>query len=906
MNERDIFVGALELESQAQRAAYLDTACAGDAAMRERVEALLAEHEKDDSFLLDSPPPGVDGTRAMPPLTEQPGQVIGPYKLLEQIGEGGMGVVFMAEQQAPVRRKVALKVTKPGMDTRQVIARFEAERQALAVMDHPSIARVLDAGSTESGRPYFVMELVRGVPITTYCDENNLPVRERLELFASVCQAIQHAHTKGIIHRDIKPTNVLVTRQDGRAVVKVIDFGIAKAMGQQLTEKTLFTNFDQMIGTPLYMSPEQAEKSGVDIDTRSDIYSLGVLLYELLTGSTPVDAEQMKQAAFDEVRRIIREEEPPTPSARISGSRTLPAIAAHRHIEPARLSKLLRGELDWVVMKALEKDRSRRYETASGFAADIERHLHDEPVEACPPSARYRLGKFVRRNKATLAIAVLVLLFLTMLGGGAGWAARDRSARQARAAGQLELILGDVTRLEQSEKWSEALASARRAEPALAAGEAAPEIQERARQALDDLELIQRLEETRMWSGTAWADAQARKQLSVQAERAYAATFREAGIDIDMLPAEEAAKQITARGRIAAAVLPALDDWVAVRSVGKDEAAIRRLIDVLQTADRDPWRQQIRDALLRKDWLALESLVKSPDLDRQPAATLSFLSAAFRENGKFLDEEFVLRQAQWKYPGDYWINIRLGTNLIYGDRPNDIRDGIGYMRAAVALRPQNAHPVMILGLGYKNLGQNEQAIACFRKAIELHPNYWASYNNLGNALGLQGLHDKAVAALEQAIKLATSDDSHQDDLWSPIERLAWLLANSSDAVRREPNKAIEMAKRAIELSPNNGGCWNTLGTAEYRAGDWRAAIDALKKSEELPGHRNTGGLNALFLVMAHWQLGEQDEAQQWYGKAVEWIEKHQTEDQIIRRFRTEAEELLKITDQKPTTKSETK
>jgi eukaryotic-like serine/threonine-protein kinase len=400
-----IFAEAIAISDVHARAAFLDRACADDPSLRSEVEKLVTDHFRAGSFLEE--PAGQIGVTAGQPSTEQQGSQIGPYKLLEQIGEGGMGIVYMAEQHEPVRRRVALKLIKPGMDTRQVIARFEAERQALAVMDHPSIARVLDAGTTQSGRPYFVMELVRGVPITTHCDENNLSVRERLELFASVCQAVQHAHTKGIIHRDIKPTNVMITRQDGRPIVKIIDFGIAKAMGQQLTEKTLFTNFAQMIGTPLYMSPEQAEQSGVDIDTRSDIYSLGVLLYELLTGSTPVDAEQMKQAAFDEIRRIIREDEPPTPSARISGSHTLPGIAAQRHVEPARLSKLVRGELDWIVMKALEKDRNRRYETANAFAADVLHYLNDEPVQACPPSATYRFGKFARRNRVALTTAIL-------------------------------------------------------------------------------------------------------------------------------------------------------------------------------------------------------------------------------------------------------------------------------------------------------------------------------------------------------------------------------------------------------------------------------------------------------------------------------------------------------------------
>jgi tetratricopeptide (TPR) repeat protein/serine/threonine protein kinase len=419
MTEREIFTAALHQESPAERAAYLDAACGNDAALRERVESLLAEHEQLGSFMEVSAPDATVDSPAIEPIGTQ----IGSYKLLQKIGEGGFGVVYMAEQVEPVRRRVALKVIKPGMDTRQVIGRFEAERQALAVMDHPHIARVLDGGTTASGRPYFVMELVRGTPITEYCDENSLSIRQRLELFASVCQAIQHAHTKGIIHRDIKPTNVLVTRQDGQAVVKVIDFGIAKAIGQRLTDKTVFTDFAQMIGTPLYMSPEQAELSGTDIDTRSDVYSLGVLLYELLTGSTPVSKEQLKRAAFDEIRRIIREEEPQKPSTRVSSAESAPSIAAQRHTEPARLTKLIRGELDWIVMKALEKDRNRRYETANGFALDIQRYLHDEPVQACPPSTLYRFRKFARRNKGALAAAAATLFVLVIAAVGSSLAA---------------------------------------------------------------------------------------------------------------------------------------------------------------------------------------------------------------------------------------------------------------------------------------------------------------------------------------------------------------------------------------------------------------------------------------------------------------------------------------------------
>jgi serine/threonine protein kinase len=412
----DIFCDALELASPAERAAYLDQACADDADLRRRVERLLEAHAASDSFLAGGP---AIAAAAAPSLTEAPLTVLGPYKLLEQIGEGGFGIVFMAEQQQPIRRKVALKVLKPGMDTRQVVARFEAERHVLALMDHPNIARVLDGGETPGRRPYFVMELVKGVPITEYCDQNHLSVRARLELFSSVCHAVQHAHQKGIIHRDLKPTNVLVTLHDGVPVAKVIDFGIAKATGQRQTDKTLFTNFAQMLGTPLYMSPEQAEMSGLDIDTRSDIYALGVLLYELLSGTTPFDSDRLRTLGFDEIRRIIREEEPARPSARLS---TLGAgagtVAANRGSDPRRLGQLCRGELDWIVMKCLEKDRNRRYETASALAADVQHYLRDEPVQACPPSAWYRLRKYARQH--TRAVTAMAAVLLVALLGGAG------------------------------------------------------------------------------------------------------------------------------------------------------------------------------------------------------------------------------------------------------------------------------------------------------------------------------------------------------------------------------------------------------------------------------------------------------------------------------------------------------
>jgi serine/threonine protein kinase/Flp pilus assembly protein TadD len=409
-----IFLEALDRPGPEELSRFLEQACAADASARQRVEELLRAHRDAGAFL-----GGAGKSDAgVGPLAESPGTVIGSYKLLEQIGEGGFGIVFMAEQQQPVRRLVALKILKPGMDTRQVIARFEAERQALALMEHPNIARVFDGGETAGGRPYFVMELVRGVPITDFCDQNRLRPRDRLTLFLDVCHAVQHAHLKGIIHRDLKPSNVLVTLHDGTAVVKVIDFGIAKATGQQLTEKTLFTNYAQMIGTPLYMSPEQAEMSGLDVDTRTDIYSLGVLLYELLTGTPPFDRERLRSVAYDEMRRILREEEPPRPSARLSTlGQAMATVSANRQSDLRHLQQLFRGELDWIVMKALDKDRNRRYETASALAGDVQHFLKDEPVLACPPSRWYRFRKLVRRNKpAFLALAALALgLLLVMI-----------------------------------------------------------------------------------------------------------------------------------------------------------------------------------------------------------------------------------------------------------------------------------------------------------------------------------------------------------------------------------------------------------------------------------------------------------------------------------------------------------
>ncbi len=429
----DAVMEALDLTG-ADRAAYLERLRADDPRLAYEVARLVARHEADKGSSLQPPEQfdasvGAETLRAShppPSLIEGPGTQLGPYRLLQQIGEGGFGMVFLAEQLRPVRRKVAIKIIKLGMDTQQVIARFEAERQALAMMDHANIARVLDAGSTQTGRPYFVMELVTGDPITSYCDKHNLSVVERLEIFEQVCRAVQHAHQKGIIHRDIKPSNILVGEQDGKPFAKIIDFGIAKATGGRLTDRTVFTEHRALIGTPEYMSPEQAEGS-LDIDTRTDVYSLGVLLYELLTGSTPFTSETLRGAVHAEIERIIREVEPPKPSTRLTQTPGLSGVAAHRRTEPKRLSTLVRGELDCIVMKAMDKERSRRYDVASGLAEDVRRYLAGERVEASPASRSYRLRKFVRRNRGLVAAALAVVL--TLILGIVG------TAYQARIAG---------------------------------------------------------------------------------------------------------------------------------------------------------------------------------------------------------------------------------------------------------------------------------------------------------------------------------------------------------------------------------------------------------------------------------------------------------------------------------------
>lgn len=751
MQEQSIFIEALERSDPVERAAFLDRVCANAPALRQRIERLLQRHQSGDGFL--EPPGALLAATVDEPISESPGTVIGPYKLLEQLGEGGFGVVFMAEQSRPVRRKVALKVLKPGMDTRQVVARFEAERQALALMDHPHIARVFDGGATPSGRPYFVMELVKGVPITDFCDRQQLTPRQRLELFIPLCQAVQHAHQKGIIHRDLKPSNVLVTMHDTTPVVKVIDFGVAKALTQALTDKTLFTGFAQMIGTPLYISPEQAGQSGLDIDTRTDIYALGVILYELLTGTTPFEKERLKELSYDELRRIIREEEPARPSTRLStlDRQAARTIAAQRGTDVQRLSRLMRDELDWIVLKALEKDRNRRYESASAFAADVQRYLVDEPVQACPPSAAYRLRKFVRRNKVALAITGLVLLVLLTLTGGIGMYLRERAKH-----------LADRER-------------------------------EKTRQ--------QAIHEVKIKAGE-------------HANRGYA---------------------------------------------------------FLQQDKLDQSIAEYRKAI---------------ELDPQFAAAHRNLGLALRRQGKVEEAIAEYRKAIELNPQDGLAHGYLGL-ILASQAKQDYRGAEVFLRKAIALRPKDSQTHWVLGLAIANQGRLDEGIAFFRKAIELDPMKDQPYFFTYVFLMKKGKVEEAVAFI---CKAAATNPI----LIAYLNDFAWNLATAADPKSRNPKVAIELAERAVKLSPREVGYWNTLGVARYRRGNWEEAIEALNKSVDL--RKGGDSFDWFFLAMAHGQLGHKDKAQQHFQQTVQWMEQDQKrlQNAELQRFRAEAEKLLKI------------
>jgi tetratricopeptide (TPR) repeat protein/serine/threonine protein kinase len=876
---KSVFLQAVEMVSTEERRALLDAACGEDAALRREVEELLRHHGHLGEFL-EAPAAAQPGTSAFESAKSPAarggndalvgtGTVIGPYKLLQEIGEGGMGTVFLAQQTAPVKRLVALKVIKPGMDSRQVLARFEAERQALALMDHPHIAKVHDGGTTQGGRPYFVMELVKGVPITKFCDERRLTPRQRLELFVPVCQAVQHAHQKGIIHRDVKPSNVLVALYDGRPVPKVIDFGIAKATGQQLTDKTLVTGFGSVVGTLEYMSPEQAELNQLDIDTRSDIYSLGVLLYELLTGSTPLERKRLKQAGMLEMLRLIREEEPPKPSTRLSTTEELPSVAANRGLEPKKLSGLVRGELDWIVMRALDKDRNRRYETANGFAMDVRRYLADEPVLACPPSAGYRLRKFARRNKGRLAVAGLILFFVAVVGSGGGWVLRDREAREQAAAQErrdreqqlamhVEFILDDVDRLEREQKWPEAQAAAERAEAALVAGDVGDAIRRRVADVRRDLAFVARLDRIRheriATVDGGWNNA--------GVSRDYALAFHDYGLDVGSLPAGEAVAPLRAKPALAAPVAAALDDWISARQeLFEDASTWKPLVAAACALDPDPLRNQLRAVWGREVTAELQAemqrLAESIDVKTQSPVTLRALAKALLVAAHLPDAALrILRDGQYANPADFWLNNDLGwVSLVLKDYAIAAR----YFTAAVSLRPDSGVAHTHLGNALWHQGKRDEAVVQWRKAIELDPKLALAHANLGNALWHQGKWDEAVVELRKAIEL-------DPKLASAHVNLGLALSHQG-----KWDEAVVQWRKAVELDPKLAPAevamaHNNLGTALQRQGNLAAAVTEYRTAIALDpkcarAHANLG--------LALYEQKKPNEAIAEYRKAIE-------------------------------------
>jgi serine/threonine protein kinase/tetratricopeptide (TPR) repeat protein len=841
----DLFLQALEVRSVDERQAYLDQVCAGDAELRREVDSLLEASARAGSFL-ESPAPGA--TVDLPRLTERPGTVIGPYKLVQRIGEGGMGTVFLAEQAQPVQRQVALKIIKPGMDSRQVIARFETERQALALMDHPNIARILDAGETDSGRPFFVMELVNGVPITQYCDQHHLTPQQRLELFVPVCQAVQHAHQKGIIHRDLNPSNVLVALYDGEPVPKVIDFGIAKATGRKLTDRTPFTEVGAVVGTLEYMSPEQAELNPLDIDTRSDIYSLGVLLYELLTGSTPLEQKRLKHGALLEMLRLIREEDPPRPSTRLNTTDQLPSVAANRGMEPKRLSGLLRGELDWIVMKALDKDRNRRYETANGLAHDIERHLRDEAVQACPPSAWYRLRKFTRRNKGALTAAALVALVLILGTVLSTWQAiRATRARDAERAARNALDSAreekEQQRTRTNRELSEALVEAaglREKAPIAPAGDAALAVQLREmirrlatltgseladpvlvpraqallvelKQLEADRRLLDQLEEIRLQK-TALKD----EHFDVaRADRLYQDGFRTYGLDLAALDADQAARRIKA-SPIRDQLLAALDDWLLVKT-GEDLPGAERVLAVLKRADADAWRNQFREAFQHRDKKTLQTLARDLNVMAQPPATIVLLATVLSRMGEGSLAIEVLRAAQQRFPNDFWVNQALASALVQWG-PVQSEEAIGYFRATLAIRPDSPGVFLNLGTSLLGTGDIDGAIAAYRKAIALDPQYATAHSSLGNALREKGDLTSAIAACQKAVSLKPDFAEGYGNLGVALQA-AGDLPGASAALRK-----------VVALKPGLASGHRNLGAALYATGDLDGAIAAYREA----------------------------------------------------------------------------
>jgi serine/threonine protein kinase len=925
--ERSIFEAAIEQGSAEARAAYLDRACAGDADLRRGVEALLAAHDRLGAPRPDARAPSPDDTLGPPAAAgERPGALVGPYKLLEQIGEGGFGVVFMAQQQEPIRRRVALKVLKPGMDSKQVVARFEAERQALALMDHPHIARVLDAGETAAGRPYFAMELVRGVPVTDYCDQDRLTPRQRLRLFTDIVRAVQHAHQKGVIHRDIKPSNVLVTSQDGVPVAKVIDFGIAKALGQQLTDKTLFTGFAQLVGTPLYMSPEQAELSGLDVDTRSDIYSLGVLLYELLTGTTPLEKGRLSRVGYDELRRLIREEEPPRPSTRVSTlAQAATVISEQRQTDPRRLSQFLRGDVDWVVMKALAKDRNGRYATAKELADDVERFLEDRPVQARPPSPADRLRKWTRRHRALvrtgglvlgLAVAALAAGALLLSAKNAELAAANEQERDQRRRADAnfkkarEVVdqmfsrvakeLGNHPRMEKirrgileqalgfyedflKQKGDDPELRSETADAYLRTGEIHRLLRQLRRAEQDCRRAIPMAEElVRQYPASP-----AYRKLLHAAYNDLANTYREMGRYKDAEPwfvKEVAAAQQT------------------VRDFPDDPEPRRRLANAHGNLGLTLWQAGRLQEAQRACGTSVGMLEKLVARHPRVVQYQSDLAVGYVTQGSILEARGRIGPAR--------RSIRAAVALLEKMPPGQADEPEQWRRLAYAYA--------WLGDVVKDRGGLAEAERYYTKCIPLYEKlaerfpasieYPFNLAMIKNSLGVvlvrlrpaeaEAPYRQAIAIWEKYAKELPQDPAEfRKWLGLSLSNLAYHLANSPAVSQRDPRRAIDLAKRATALLPGEAVAWNSLGMAYYRSNQPAAALAALQKGIKLAKGRSTP--EWYFVAMASWQLGRKEETRRALARArrytredAETMAKDWFHAQEVRHARAEAVALI--------------
>jgi serine/threonine protein kinase/Flp pilus assembly protein TadD len=882
-DEAAVFNAARRIADPAARGRYVREACGVDHSLADRVEALLRANDEDRTFLA-SPTEDFRALVGASPA-EGPGSQVGPYKLLRPIGEGGMGTVFLAEQTQPVQRQVALKVVRAGMDSGPVLARFEAERQALALMDHPNIARVLDAGTTATNRPYFVMELIGGVPMTRYCDTARLSIRRRLELFVPVCQAVQHAHQKGIIHRDLKPSNVLVTMYDGKPVPKVIDFGIAKAAGPKLTERTLLTEFGSVVGTLEYMSPEQAEPGQVHVDTRSDIYSLGVLLYELLTGTTPLQPTRLQGAALLDLLRAVRESDPPRPSTRLGTTEELPAVAASRGVEPRRLVGLVRGDLDWIVMKCLEKDPARRYETADALARDVARYLNLEPVEACPPSRGYRLRKFARRNRRLLAGATAFVLVLVAGTAVSVWQALRATAAEVQAREARDREAGQRIKAEKSAAESAAVLKFFRERVLVAVrpkgepgglGKGAT-----IRAALDQAEP----EIAKAFAGQPLAEAEIRHTLAqsslnlgefplalTQQDRALALYRQELG--------PEDAQTLGAMNNRATMLM----------ALGQKDEALAQFEEVVR---------------LKRLTLGPEDPGTLRSVNNQ--ASVLWDRGRLPEARKLYEE--VLAVQRRDRPLDDPFTLKVATNLanVVADQ-GDLDEASKRFEEVIDLQGRSLpaeHPLVLLTKGnlacvLRDLGRLDRAEQLFEEVLKTrravldpnHPDVLMSMNQLALLRKKQGRLGEARALFEDTLKgrRQALPAGHPDTVRT-MHHLAWILATAADAKLRDPQRALALAKEAVRHSPPGDDEWTTLGAAYYRVGDWDNAVIALEK-EESKRSDSFVPRNRLFLAMALWKRGEADKAREWYDRAVGGTETARPADPEVVQLRDEAAVLL--------------